>query len=102
MKPLVAAVLAAALLLAAPAAAQSPVIATVDGMGEIMQLLLQNLWVLGEAAERGVVVTDEQVEREFEAQKRQTFGSEREFRRFLRTSGFTVADIKFRVRLEQH
>ena len=127
-RPAVVAVVAAALL-ATPATAQSPVVGTVDGVGQIteadykhwrsiarrsaprrstqairrqvMELLIQNLWVAGETAERGIVVTDEQVDRAFRRQKRQSFRTEREFRRFLRTSGFTVADIKYRVRLEQ-
>jgi foldase protein PrsA len=142
MRALVAA-LAATILLAAPAGAQSPVIATVDTAGEItqvqfrhwiriaaishagpsprrpvrvprrgtarwrdlrdqvMQLLIQNLWIQGEAGERGITVTDEEVDRAFREQRRQSFPTMRDFRRFLRTSGFTVADIKFRVRLEQ-
>jgi foldase protein PrsA len=128
MRVCVAALAAAALLVAAPATAQSPVVATVDGSGEIteaqydhwskiarrsspkasprtirrmvMQLLIQNLWVSGEAAERGITVTDAEVDRAFRDQKRQSFGTEREFRRFLREYGYTVADLKYRVRLE--
>ena len=130
MRPLAAALCAALLLVAAPAAAQSPVVATVEGAGEVteaqyehwqriarnaapkrsaaatrrvvMQLLLQNLWITGEADERGIVVTDEAVDREFREQKRKSFRTEREFRRFLRDSGYTVADIKYRIRLEQY
>jgi foldase protein PrsA len=118
-----------ALALAAPAAAQAPPVATVDGSGEItvaqyrhwkeiarrsaprsseqalrrqvMQLLIQELWVEGEAAERGIAVSDAEVDRAFREQKRQSFVSRRAWRDFLRTSGFTVGDIKFRVRLEQ-
>lgn len=128
MRALAAALAAGALLAAAPATAQSPAVATVDGSGEVteaqydhwakiarrsspkasprtirrmvMQLLIQNLWVGGEAAERGIAVTDAEVDREFRDQKRQSFGTEREFRRFLRRSGFSVADVKYRVRLE--
>ena len=128
--------LVAALLLAAPASAQSPVIATVEGSGEItraqfdhwallaarsrerrrvpprgtpafrsirrqvMQLLIQNLWIEGEARARGIAVTAEEVDRNFRIQRRQSFPRRGDFRRFLRDSGFTVRDIKYRVRLE--
>lgn len=71
-----------------------------DLRGQVMQLLIQELWVKGEAAERGIVVTDEQVREEFLAQKRRSFPRPGDFGRFLRQSRFTVADILFRVRLE--
>lgn len=130
------AAVAAAAALAAPAAAQAPVVATVDGVGEVtraqfdhwaviaaraagrrrvppagtpaygrirdqvVELLVQQLWVQGEANQRGIVVTDEQVRRSFARQRRQSFPRRGSFRRFLRRSGYTVADIRFRVRLE--
>jgi foldase protein PrsA len=124
-----AAAVAALVVLAAPASAQAPPIATVDGVGEIapaeyrhwkkiarrgsprsseralrrqvMQLLVQNLWVTGETAERGIVVTRAEVDRAFRRQRRQSFRTRREFPRFLRRFGYTVADIKYRVRLER-
>jgi foldase protein PrsA len=122
-----AAVLVAVALLAA--AAQAPAIATVDGVGEIspaqyrhwkkiarrasprsseralrrqvLQLLIQNLWVTGETAERGITVTRQEVVRAFRRQRRQSFYTRRDFRRFLRQTGYTVRDIKYRVRLER-
>ncbi|MDQ5807872.1 MAG: peptidylprolyl isomerase, partial [Actinomycetota bacterium] len=114
------------LCLVAPAGAQAPAVAMVDGVGEVtradydhwariarrigsarrvrrqvMELLVQNLWVQGEAAQRGVTVTDEEVRRAFRRQKRQSFGTPRQFRRFLRRTGYTVRDLLYRVRLEQ-
>jgi hypothetical protein len=66
---------------------------------EVMQFLLQSVWVRQEAAARGIVVTLPQVVRSFERHKREAFESEREYRRFLRTSAFTEAQIIFRVAL---
>jgi hypothetical protein len=68
---------------------------------QVMQLLIQELWVRGEAARRGIVVTDAQVRRAFLRQRRRSFPRPGDFGRFLRQSGFTVGDILFRIRLEQ-
>ena len=68
---------------------------------QVMQLLVQNLWVQGEAALRGITLTGAEVRRAFREQLRQSFPEPSEFRDFLRTSGFTRRDILFRVRLEQ-
>ena len=62
--------------------------------------LLSFAWIDGEAAERGLEVSAEVVHRSFLAQRRQSFRSKRDFRRFLRDSGQTVADIERRVRLD--
>ncbi len=72
-----------------------------DLRSQVMQLLIQNLWVAGEARARGIVVTDADVDRAFREQRAQSFPTRREFRRFLRTSGFTLADLRYRIRLEQ-
>ena len=62
------------------------------------ELLLGHAWIEGEAAERGIALAPEVVEREFVASRRQTFRSRRQFRRYLRETGQTAADIKVRVR----
>lgn len=117
---------AALLALAAPAAAQAPPVVTVAGAGEVtraqfdhwmrvaarvgvprparrgevMKLLVQSLWVRGEAAQRGIVVSGEELRRAFAVQKRRSFPRPGDFGRFLRRSGFRLSDILFRVRLE--
>jgi foldase protein PrsA len=68
---------------------------------QVMQLLIQNQWVNGEAANRGVKVTDADVKKAFEQQKKQSFPKPTDYQNFLKTSGFTEADVLFRVRLEQ-
>jgi foldase protein PrsA len=117
-----------ALALAAPAAAQDEAVITVTGPAGVrsvtqtqldhwteiaraagvgrgprqqaFRLLLGNTWIEAEAAERGLTVSDERVAREFRSQRRQSFPTRRDFRRFLRESGQTVADILYRVRVD--
>jgi foldase protein PrsA len=67
----------------------------------VMQLLLQNEWIEGEAAERNVKISDAEVKKAFADQKKQSFPKEADYQKFLKTSGFTEKDILFRVRLEQ-
>ena len=50
--------------------------------------------------ERGIVVSDAAVSGELERQMRQSFPSRGAFRRFLRESGQTIADIQFRLRMD--
>jgi len=68
---------------------------------QVMQLLIQNEWVAGEAAEQGVEVSDAEVRKAFDQQKKQSFPKEKDYQNFLKTSGFSEQDVLFRVRLEQ-
>jgi parvulin-like peptidyl-prolyl isomerase len=68
---------------------------------QVMQLLIQEKWVRGEAADQDVKVTEAEVKKAFEDQKKQSFPKKGDYEKFLKTSGFTEADILFRVRLEQ-
>lgn len=65
-----------------------------------MQFLIQARWIEQEAAARGVVVSEQGVQRIFERQKRAAFPNERSYRRFLRKSGANETDILYRVRLD--
>ena len=67
---------------------------------QVMQLLIQNQWVTNEAKAQGVKVTDAEVKKAFDQQKKQSFPKEKDYQKFLKTSGFTEQDILFRVRLE--
>ena len=51
--------------------------------------------------EQDVKVTDAEVKKAFEEQKKQSFPKKGDYEKFLKTSGFTEEDILFRVRLEQ-
>jgi foldase protein PrsA len=68
---------------------------------QVMQFLIQAEWVQQEAEEQGVKVSDREVRRSFEDQKKQAFPNDKAYREFLKTSGMTEEDILFRVRLDQ-
>jgi hypothetical protein len=65
-------------------------------------VLIRYRWIAGEAAERGVVVTREEVDREYRARRAETFRRPGEYRAFLRESGQTPGDVRWRVRIELH
>ena len=65
-----------------------------------MQFLLSSDWIRGEAAEQGIKVTSKQVDKEFAKSKHQAFKTEKAFQRFLKQTGQTVADIKYRTRID--
>ena len=52
-----------------------------------MQFLIQAEWVQQEAEERDVKVTDAEVKKSFEDQKKQAFPKEADYQKFLKTSG---------------
>jgi hypothetical protein len=61
--------------------------------------LVSIAWDEAEAAERGLEVPSEVVDRELAAEIRRTFRGRRRFERFLRDTGETVDDIKRRMRM---
>ncbi len=68
--------------------------------GEVMQFLIQAQWVQQEAEQRDVEVSDAEVKKSFDDQKKQAFPSDKEYQQFLKTSGMNEQDILFRVRLD--
>jgi parvulin-like peptidyl-prolyl isomerase len=64
----------------------------------ISDLILER-WILGETADRGVTVSDREVEQRLEQIRQQNFGSQKEFEDFLEESGFTEEEALERVRL---
>jgi foldase protein PrsA len=67
---------------------------------QVMQFLVSAKWIEGEAKERGVSASPAEVDRQFEETKDQSFPNEKAYQRFLKTSGQTEEDLKFRVRLD--
>lgn len=61
---------------------------------------LLSRWVRGEAADRGMTVSDTEVSNQLEQIKEQQFGSEKQFQRFLKQSAFTLQDARERVELQ--
>jgi hypothetical protein len=66
---------------------------------EVMGFLVSSDWVLGEAADLNIDVSEAKVRHTFNRIRDEQFPKRREFKVFLRKSGQTVADLLFRVRL---
>jgi parvulin-like peptidyl-prolyl isomerase len=62
--------------------------------------ILDAAWILGEAEERDVEVTDKEVQDSFEQTKSESFKTEAEYQKFLEQSGLTQEDVDARVRLQ--
>jgi foldase protein PrsA len=67
---------------------------------QVLQFLISSQWIQGESANQNVKVSDATVEKQFQTTKKQSFPKEADFQKFLKTSGMTLADIKFRVKLD--
>jgi foldase protein PrsA len=68
--------------------------------GQVMQFLIQAQWVQQEAANQNIKVSDAEVTRSFQDQKKQAFPTDAAYQKFLKTSGMTETDILFRVKLD--
>lgn len=62
--------------------------------------LLDQAWLTGEAAELGVEATDREVDAELANIRSQQFPDKASFDKFLKDSGFSLAEVKDRVRLQ--
>ena len=67
---------------------------------EVMQFLIQAQWVQQEAEKQDVKVSESEVRKSLEDQKRQAFPKEADYKKFLKSSGMTEEDILFRVKLD--
>ena len=67
---------------------------------QVLGLLISFEWIQREAEEQGVEVSDEEVKKSFEEQKKQSFPKEADYEKFLKTSGQTNEDVMMRVRLD--
>jgi len=66
---------------------------------QAMSFLISSDWVLGEATDLNIHVTEGEVRHTFDDIRAQQFPKLKEFKVFLKQSGQTVADLLFRVRL---
>ncbi|MEA2484125.1 MAG: hypothetical protein QOC55_2072 [Thermoleophilaceae bacterium] len=69
-------------------------------MDEAMTFLLDGLQTEGEAQDRHIFVSALAVRRRFNAERHASFNSRADFERFLSETGETVADVKYRVKVE--
>ena len=67
---------------------------------EALNDILDQAWILGEAAEQGVEASDREVEEEFQTTREQNFKTDQEYQDFLKQSCFTQEDVDERVRLQ--
>jgi foldase protein PrsA len=67
---------------------------------QVLQFLISAQWIVGEADDQGVKVTDAEVNKQFETTKKQSFPKEADFQKFLKSSGMALDDLKFRVRVQ--
>lgn len=70
-----------------------------ETISEVMGFLISSDWVLDEAAQLGITVSEATVRRRFDHIRGQQFPHRREFQKFLHDSGQTIADLLLRVRL---
>jgi foldase protein PrsA len=68
---------------------------------QVMQFLIQAEWVQQEAEKQDVNVTDAQINKSLEDQKKQAFPNEKAYKEYLKSSGLTEEDVLFRVKLDQ-
>src|SRR3954468_13828542 len=67
---------------------------------QVLQLLISFKWIQGEADTMNVKVTDAEVKKSFDEQKKQSFPKDADYKKFLQTSGQTQEDILQRVKLD--
>jgi foldase protein PrsA len=67
---------------------------------QVLQLLVSFEWIEGEAKLQNIKVTDAEITKTFEKQKKQAFPKEADWQKFLKDSGQTQKDIIKRVRLD--
>src|SRR4051812_5044355 len=67
---------------------------------QVLQLLISFKWIQGEADTMSVKVSDAEVKKSFDTQKKQSFPKDTDYKKFLATSGQTEADILQRVKLD--
>jgi foldase protein PrsA len=67
---------------------------------QVLQFLIQAQWIQQEAKDQGVKLTDKELKKSFEQQKKQSFPTQKEYAAFLKSSGMTQEDIDLRVKLD--
>jgi foldase protein PrsA len=67
---------------------------------QVVGLLTSYRWIEGEASQRNIKVSDQDVQKSFQQQKKQSFPKEADYKKFLQSSGQTQGDILTRVKLD--
>jgi parvulin-like peptidyl-prolyl isomerase len=67
---------------------------------QVLGLLISFEWIEREAEDQGIKVTDAEVKKSFDEQKKQSFPKTADYEKFLKDSGQTNEDVLQRVRLD--
>jgi foldase protein PrsA len=67
---------------------------------QVMQFLISSDWIVGEGKQRGLSASDQEIQRQFAQTKKQSFPNDKAYQKFLASSGQTVQDLLFRVKLD--
>ena len=67
---------------------------------QVLQLLISFQWLEGEAKAQGITVTDAEVRKSFDTQKKQSFPKDADYQKFLKNSGQSEADILLQVKAD--
>src|SRR5215216_6638603 len=67
---------------------------------QVLQLLISFQWLQGEAEQQGIKISDAEVKKSFDQQKKQSFPKEADYKKFLKDSGQSEADIMLQVKAD--
>jgi foldase protein PrsA len=67
---------------------------------QVMQFLVQSQWLLQEADSRKLTAKPATVQKQLDDQIKQSFPKRTDFNKFLQTSGMTMNDLLFRVKID--
>ena len=67
---------------------------------QVLQLLISFQWLQGEAEEQGIKVTDADVKKSFDQQRKQSFPKDADYQKFLKESGQSEEDIMLQVKAD--
>ena len=67
---------------------------------QVVSLLTSFIWIEGEAEEMGIKVSDAEVKKSFDQQKKQSFPKDADYQKFLKDYGQTEQDVMQRVKLD--
>jgi len=67
---------------------------------QVMQFLITSAWIEGESHDRGVKVSDQDVKKDFDKQRQQSFPKDKDYEAFLKSSGYVQEDLLYRIKIQ--
>jgi len=68
---------------------------------QVMQFHINAAWIQGEAADEGIKISDQEVKRAFDQQRKQAFPDLDAYKEFLKNSGYTQEDLLYQIKVQQ-